>query len=464
MKIATRLTLFLMLGITLVLAAYAGLTASRELGLFESDMVHDHAVLGRALARSAALVWDSSGEDEAVRMVAVANARDDMHVSWHAPSDGVSVPHVPEEVHLHTLRDDRSVLASFYPVTHEGKLAAWIEIDESLKSRDRYVRTSLITTFATAGVIAALSTILAGFLGLTLVGRPVRALTEQARRVGRGDLSERVRSTRRDELGELGVELDTMCDRLEEANQRVENATRARITALEQLRHADRLMTVGKLASGVAHEIGTPLNVVSGRARMIERNQVAPEAIGENARIIHQQAERIAGIVRQLLDFARVRGPRASSTDLVALARQTVALLQPLAAKQKVDLLVEADPNTPKVEVDQGQVQQVLTNLIVNGIQAMYAPGCVKIVLGPAPEKPAFVRIAVRDSGHGMAEETLEHVFEPFFTTKSVGEGTGLGLSVAYGIVREHGGTIQVESELSVGTTFTVFLPLGGRA
>ncbi len=479
MKLARRLTLFLMLGITLVLAGYAGLTMTREVHLFETDMIRDHDVLGKALAGKAASVWDRYGLDEAIETVRVTNDRADFRVRWRSaderrPGQRGALPFFPvgggDQIHRYVAGNGASELVSFYPVRHQGSVEAWIEISESLKSRDSYIRTSAITALGTTAVIALISTVLAGFLGLTLVGRPVQTLVQQARRVGRGDLSERVSLGGRDEMGELGRELNAMCDRLEEANDRVASETAARITALEQLRHADRLMTVGKLASGVAHELGTPLNVVSGRAKMLERGQVQAQGVQENARIIGEQAERIATIVRQLLDFARARGPKTDTTDLALLARSTVTLLSPLAAKRSVELVVEPADQTPEVHVDPGQMQQVLTNLIVNGIQATYEPGIVRVEIAERRAKPPedigggegdFVCLSVSDCGHGMAKETIAHVFEPFFTTKEVGEGTGLGLSVAYGIVREHGGFIEVDSALGAGSRFSVFLPKG---
>jgi len=186
----------------LVLAGYAGFTMTRELRLFETDMLHDHSVLGRALSSSAELVWDSSGVDEAIRMVAVTNAHEDLIVRWRPAAEHEGTT----ELHLHVKRGQKPALASFYPVRHAGKVAGWIEINESMRSRDTYMRTSAVTTLATTGVIALLSTVLAGFLGLTLVGRPVRALTRQAQRVGQGDLSVRVDAARHDELGDLGRE------------------------------------------------------------------------------------------------------------------------------------------------------------------------------------------------------------------------------------------------------------------
>jgi signal transduction histidine kinase len=258
-----------------------------------------------------------------------------------------------------------------------------------------------------------------------------------------------------------------MCVQLDDANRQLAVATDARIAALEQLRHADRLKTVGQLASGVAHELGTPLNVVSGRANMIARGMVEGDAVTDSARIIAEQAARIAAIIRQLLDFSRRRGPSLGPVDLRPIAARTIELLGTLARKRSVTLAVESPAAALSARVDPGQIQQVLTNLVVNGLQAMPEGGTLTIRLdrrhatppadvgGPSGE---FATVTVEDHGAGIAPENLPRVFEPFFTTKEVGEGTGLGLSVAYGIVREHGGWIDVQSVPGQRTRFTVFL------
>jgi signal transduction histidine kinase len=257
-------------------------------------------------------------------------------------------------------------------------------------------------------------------------------------------------------------------------------ATAAQIAAIEQVRHADRLSTVGKLASGIAHELGTPLNVVSGRAQLIQESVPAGSGdkigaaelleVADHARIIVEQSRRMSAIIRQLLDFARRRGVQKAAYDLRQLVAQTVSMLQNLAGKRGVALVVEPASAPAFAQVDASQMQQVLTNVVVNAIQSMPTGGTVTLSLRPssaqAPpgaESAAGERweIAVKDEGEGIAPEVLPRVFEPFFTTKAVGEATGLGLSVAYGIVQEHGGFITVESEPGKGSRFAIHLPRG---
>jgi signal transduction histidine kinase len=241
------------------------------------------------------------------------------------------------------------------------------------------------------------------------------------------------------------------------------------------------LATVGKLASGIAHELGTPLGVALVRANMIASNPSSAPETREAARIIGEQIDRITRIVRQLMDFARGRGTllpgplNRCATDLGAIARRAIAMLAPLAGKRSVTVdLVIAD-DAPRPPVNPEQIEQVLVNLLVNAIHASERPGQIVVTVAsgkvdpPADvtpsvdsgdEQPRYALVSVKDEGVGIAPEVLPRIFEPFFTTKHVGEGTGLGLSVAYGIVREHGGWIEVTSQIKEGSCFSVYLPI----
>jgi len=225
---------------------------------------------------------------------------------------------------------------------------------------------------------------------------------------------------------------------------------------VDQLRHADRLNVIGTLAAGVAHEIGTPLNVISGSAELIVYARSDAER-GEMARAICEQTERISAIIRHLLDFGRRAGMKTTTLELGDLARSAVTLIAPIAKKRKVDLVVEAASAPVIVTGNVAELEQVLCNLILNAVQAMSARGKVTLRVGTSGT------VTVEDEGPGIPAEVLPHIFEPFFTTKGVGEGTGLGLSVSYGIVRDHGGRIEVESTRR-GARFIVALPLASEA
>ncbi|HQP38827.1 MAG TPA: HAMP domain-containing sensor histidine kinase, partial [Polyangiaceae bacterium] len=236
----------------------------------------------------------------------------------------------------------------------------------------------------------------------------------------------------------------------------------------DALRHADRVATVGRLAAGMAHELGTPLNVVAARAKQIAAGSTTPEATRENARIIADQVERMSRIMRQLLDFARKRELQSVSTDLRSILKRAATFLSPLARKRGLDLRVVNPPEPIVARIDVAQMDQVVTNLVMNAIHASPEGKRVSVELSqavgqyPAAEAKTSVpcvRIDVTDEGSGIEQENLRQIFDPFFTTKPIGEGTGLGLSVAYGIVKDHGGWIDVDSEPGRGSRFTVWLP-----
>ena len=248
-------------------------------------------------------------------------------------------------------------------------------------------------------------------------------------------------------------------------HDRMADEVKLRVEALEQLRHSERLTTVGKLAAGVAHELGTPLNVISGHADLIGSG-LAPDDLQRSVRVIRSQVERISRVVRQLLDFSRRAGIGPEKTDLYRLVAEGVELFRPLAQKKGIALVQSGA--AVEATVNGAEIQQVLANLITNAMHAMPSGGTIEVtmdsatVLAPGQRGRAtpHARISVRDEGSGIAPDVLPSVFDPFFTTKEVGEGTGLGLSVSYGIVRDHGGFISVDTLVGHGTTFHVYIPL----
>lgn len=239
-----------------------------------------------------------------------------------------------------------------------------------------------------------------------------------------------------------------------------------RRSALDQLRHAERLNTVGRLASGMAHELGTPLNVISGRADLISRGRVDLAGARESASIIREQAERIEVLVRHMLSFARRGGTQTVKADLRVLCQETLELLSPLAKQNDIQLVVRGD--SVVVSVNRNEIQQVVSNLVANALHAMRRGGTIEISTESARARfqensdtleRDYALLRVRDEGSGIGPAVLPFIFDPFFTTKDVGEGTGLGLSIVFGIVRDHGGTIRVDSTVGNGTTVLVYFP-----
>jgi two-component system NtrC family sensor kinase len=489
MKLAAKLILIVVLGIAIVLPIDGYFSLKRQRDLFEDDTRQDLRILGLTMRQLVADTWRTAGRERAWQLIEDADAAEpstDMDVRWvwldASPSDP-SAPRVPrgrlgpalqgQDVSCKE-RDPggKMYFYSYFPVPIDDPRPGALEVRESMHGLETFVRGALLKVGGLTGSLVFLSGCAALLLGVRLIGRPLDQIVRKMRRVGAGDFSSPLLLSGHDEFDELAAGLNTMCEQLREAWDKAHRETEARIAALEQLRHDDRLKTVGRLASGIAHEMGTPLNVISGYAGMIAARALSASETVESAQIIKSQSERIASIVRQLLDFARRRPGQETAVDLQHLIRQSLDLMAPLAQKQKVRLIV-ADGTAPVLAwADAEQIKQVLLNLITNALQAMPGGGDVEVAAGPAPCPPPdghadpggrYVCLSVRDTGEGIPPENLSRIFEPFFTTKGPGKGTGLGLSVAEGIVREHGGWITVESALGKGSRFCVCLPEEGQ-
>lgn len=483
MRLSVKFTLAFLLCLGAVFSVFSYLRVEREIALFDVDFRKDHEAMGRDLAAAVVRIWDLQGEAPALAFINDTNeTKGQVHIRWihrgESTGGDPTTRLTPVELETVAQRDEvvsdtikvdgRPVLRTFVPVTNKGDWLGILELTESTSPAREYVRTSVLRTLVITSVIAVLTACLAMLLGIWFVGRPVRLLAGRARRIAAGDFTGRLQLRQADEFADLANEINTMSDRLAEAQQRVAAETAARIEAIEQLRHADRLRTVGQLTSGIAHELGTPLNVVWERAKMIANDRAAPGASAANAKIIAEQSARMTKIIRQLLDFSRPARPRKVRIELRQIIRQTLSLLRPTLERRRVTALFEGADEPVIADLDVEQIEQVASNLLLNAVHAMPGGGTVSVTTGSKRCRPPtadtneesdFAFFAVSDQGQGITPENLSRVFDPFFTTKDVGEGTGLGLSIALGIVKEHGGWIDVKSPPGEGACFTVYLP-----
>ena len=223
----------------------------------------------------------------------------------------------------------------------------------------------------------------------------------------------------------------------------------------EQLRRTERVAELGTLASGMAHEIGTPMNVILGRAEYL-LDRVTDEPIKKGLQTIVAQVERITRVMNQLLTFARRKPRQPRPVALQEVIENSVEIFQERLSRHNVQVVTHMDPHSPKVLADSDQMNQVLINLIMNAVHAMPEGGTLRFGLG---QEKDMVKLTVSDTGHGIPTELVEKIFDPFFTTKEFGKGTGLGLTVVKGIIEEHHGAITVESQEGKGTVFTLLLP-----
>ncbi len=228
--------------------------------------------------------------------------------------------------------------------------------------------------------------------------------------------------------------------------------------ALEkQLRHADRLATIGQLAAGMAHELNNPLGDILGFAQLASNYPDLPEPAYQDLVKIVKSTLYAREVIKKVLLFSRQTQPREAKTNLNKLIDDWVDFIDFRCAQNDIEIVLKIDQNLPSVSGDTAQLNQVLINLVVNAIHAMPEGGILTI---KAKQEPKAISMVVQDTGMGIEDHIKDKIFLPFFTTKDVDQGTGLGLSVVYGIIKEHGGTVTVDSQAGVGSTFEIKLPL----
>jgi signal transduction histidine kinase len=362
------------------------------------------------------------------------------------------------------------------PVTRGGRVTEAVAITVSfdalyrLRGRGRGIAAwaTLCSVLVLFGVVE--------LLVRSLIRRPISGIRETMQQVIAGDLAARAPVVRDDEIGTVATGLNHMLGEMQELHeglqQRVAQATqevRHRNRELldmyqqmfrlrEELARSQQLAAVGETASAVAHQIGTPLNLVSGHIQLAMESTDAASPIARRLQVAEEQIQKVASIVQDML--ARSRRPlRREAVDLLALLRRLCALVQPALGAAGVRLRFEGEP-IPPIDADATQLELALLNLVSNAIDAMPEGGDLAIRLAPDGGRAV---IEVADTGVGMPPDLADRIFEPWVTTKASGRGTGLGLSIARSVVVEHGGTVTVRSAAGQGSVFTVDLPLPAR-
>ncbi len=484
MRLTVKITFAVLLGVALIFSAYSYFSIQREREQLKKNLSRESRHIGESLRFLVTELWQQSGEDIAIDFLKKANQDYTQTLVRWVWIDGEVLqqyqPRVPVEQLKNLYKeetvallagspDGQDFLLTYLPLlTEDGRIGA-IELSESMDEMHDYVQESLRRSATVVGVSIVSGLLFMGALGSIWIDRPMRKLRAQAERIGTGDLTTSVNLPGRGEISELSSTIERMRSQLAEAREAEQLANNERIEALEKLRHTERLATLGQLSAGIAHELGTPLNVIAGRAKLICSAGMNPDDISRSAGIIGEQTERMTEIMRQLLSFARRGKAKKQLVDLNIVLHALKPLLEPAAREQEVNLVIDEAKQPLSVYVDPGQLQQVLLNLILNGIQAMPDGGKITLTsqyvtdIDP-PENikngdTNWVCLHIKDQGRGMDSEVLKKIFDPFFTTKDVGQGTGLGLSIAHGIIEEHGGWIAVDSTPEEGSCFSVYLP-----
>lgn len=299
--------------------------------------------------------------------------------------------------------------------------------------------------------------------------RPIEGLLTQTHALSKGDLSARVERLSSDEIGELGGSFNLMAENLEQAQeelkewastmeQKVDERTAEIVDMQGQLLRSAKLASMGELVAGIAHEINNPLTGILMFASLSSKNPEIPPQVKDNLDLIVAETGRCAKIVRGLLEFARESIPEKTPASINHIIEQTLELVAHQSIFQDVEIICHFGDDIPEIELDADQWQQVFVNMIINAGQAMPDGGTLTLSTWFS-NKDKTVSMTVEDTGAGISQENLEKIFDPFFSTKTL-KGSGLGLSISYGIIRNHGGTVDVHSVEGEGTRFSIVLPV----
>lgn len=358
------------------------------------------------------------------------------------------------------------------PAQRDNRIMGAAVVTVSLGSVAQMRTKGRTVTLWFAPVVVLLLTLIIDWFARRLIHRPIGQIHETMRRAGQGDFSARAPIVRSDEIGDVAAGLNDMLARLQDLNdalqERVDEATaelRVKNTELvdsyhrmfalrEALARAEQLAAVGQMAASVAHQVGTPLNLISGYVQMLHEDASVDPKTARRLAIVQEQIGKVAAVVRTLLDHAR-RPDTRWPTSVGGLLARVADVARPKLDASHISLALDVASDLPPVEANAQELELAILNLINNALDAMPSGGALSIRAGAAGRG---VRIAITDSGSGIDPDLLPRIFDPWVTTKPAGRGTGLGLSITKDVISRHGGTIEASSEPG-RTTITIELP-----
>jgi two-component system, NtrC family, sensor kinase len=484
MKLTIKLVLYLMLGIILIEMIDGYFSIKREVKLFENHVQQETKLLGHGMEGMITEVWKSSGQQRVLELIREADEREPqvgIRWVWLDVTDGDPFSPEIDRSRLIRIGQDQNIAFkikekdggeftyTYFPITVAKNRMGALELKKSLADVQNYTKDTIYQITLLMLISFVMAVLLSWILGYRFVGRPLDILTKAIKQISGEEFPEPIIIKKRNELTNLALAFNDMRKNLKRAREEIESESEARIEALNQLRHADRLKTVGSIAAGIAHELGTPLNIISGRSSLITSQKLSDMEKDESANIISTQVKRMSTIINQFLAYARYQKTQKNKIDIRLLVFQTVDLLYPSVNKQTTSIELLGKDIPVFIKIDAGQIQQVLANILTNAINAMADGGKITIDIQEkrtrnnknfGGKEKDYVCIAVQDEGSGISKEDIDFVFDPFFTTKITGQGTGLGLSIAADICYEHDGYIDVKSEVGKGSCFMVYLPI----
>jgi two-component system NtrC family sensor kinase len=359
-----------------------------------------------------------------------------------------------------------------------------LDIVYSLDDIERTMRMSWLAIGGLSFGFIVVASLAVGLFVHRLVYVPLRDLERGARRVSSGELERPIPVRSGDEFGQLAAAFNAMTAALRNSQselrewgrlleEKVQKRSEELRRAQAETARGEKLASVGLLASGIAHELNSPLTGILTFSHLLREKMPDGSPDAEDLDLVIRETRRCAAIIKRLLDFAREKPPEKKFADLNQVIEDTVRLVERPAHLREIEIALDLDRTLPAIWIDADQVKQVVMNMLVNAQHAIDEKGSITIATrrSPADKSPdpdaapePMVELAISDTGCGISPQNLQRIFDPFFTSKEVGKGTGLGLSVSHGIVNAHGGLIEVDSEVGKGTTFRVYLPLAPAA
>ena len=326
-------------------------------------------------------------------------------------------------------------------------------------------RNELVLSFFAIAILGIIFALVIVVFVTSRITKPLNDLVVATEKVAQGELTHRVAVQSGDELGDLAAAFNNMTKALKLSNEEIQSRTKALEDANRELKETqaqliqtEKLSSLGRLAAGVAHELNNPLTGVMTFSHLLLK-KAQDEMTKKDLNIIVRETTRCKEIIKGVLDFARETPPKRKLFQVNEVIHRTLSILQPQSIFHNITIETGLDETLPPIWIDENQIEQVLMNIALNAAEAMDHQG--KLSLSSAlNQRGDYVELCIADTGRGIPKENINKIFDPFFTTKSPQEGTGLGLSVSYGIIQKHYGDIVVESEVGKGTSFTIKLPV----
>ncbi len=483
MSLGNKLTWYLLLGVLTVTGLDVYLSLTRTRANLLDDLRREVAAISRTLRVS----LETAGDDVPDRYFAqlapgISGFENILGVVFYDREARVATVSTSLQGRELPKVDVRTVIATQIPIeglfsegtaqryyrvepitssTGEGIAAFLILEDFPLFTRE--FRGRVVQTLLTILMLLVVLSVIVSVVIRQSITLPLRTFAHRIEAIGRGQFDQRLQLSRRDEIGRLAQEFDRMCARLEETHQKLITESEEKLRLERALRHSEKLAALGQLASRLAHEIGTPLNVIQGRAEQLLQRSILPEKERAFLGVIVAQIERISVFIRQLLTLARRSEPHFRTVSLNDIVRRVWEVVSDQSNTAGVKVSLELAENLPPILGDPDQLHQVLLNLSVNALQAVGTAGQVtlrtRLRQNGELNGAGMIEVGITDTGSGIPPDDLPHIFEPFFTTKGSLGGTGLGLAICREIIQNHRGEIEVESELGQGSRFIVSLP-----